>query len=87
MTRAKCMLMLGLSLSAVMFMTGCSNTIESSDIRRNLTPELFSQVQSAEQYRNTRARSINHMWRTIYDDWARIWFFDDNTRLTPTPTP
>lgn len=86
MLRAARLSVLGLGIAATVFLTGCSS-ISSADIRRDPTPELFSQTNSREQFRNQRAMARNHAWRTMWDDLARIGLHDKNTQLTPWPTP
>ena len=78
-------LCLGLAATAL-FLGGCS-TITASDIRSNPTPELYSQNLTDEQFRNMQAIHVHHAWRTMYDDWSRLWMYDKNTEMTPWPVP
>lgn len=86
MLRAARLFVLGLAVTATALLSGC-NTITSADIRRDPTPELYSQALSGEEFRNDRAIHRHHAWRTLRDDWARLWLYDKNTNLTPWPVP
>jgi len=77
---------LALILTATAVLGGC-NTISSSDIRSDPTPELYSQAMTRTQFRNDRAVHQHHGLRTLRDDWARIWMYDKNTQMTPWPVP
>lgn len=77
---------LALGLTATALLGGC-NTITSADIRDDPTPELYSQTQTYEQFRNDLVIHRHHAWRTIHDDLARMFFVDKNTRMTPYPVP
>ena len=76
-----------LVLASMLFIGGCASKTSSRHIRNNYTPELYSQVRNYEQYRNDGARVQNHAWRTMRDDWQRLWLRDKNTQLTPIPVP
>ena len=70
-----------------LFAGGCSNTISSSDIRDNWTPELRSTTLSGEEFTNFRSRHRHNTWRQIQDDWAMIWLENRNLRLTEYTLP
>ncbi|MBB6430390.1 hypothetical protein [Algisphaera agarilytica] len=70
-------------LAGGLLLTGGCATNYSND----LTPELASYGKSEEQDANTYARVIDNNTRTIWDDFARIFFLDKNSRLNPAVVP
>lgn len=88
MTRLSRSALLVAGLFAVtLFLGGCSNTLTSSDLRADETPELMSVTRSEETYFNNRNRIRDNTWRQIYDDWSMIWLEDRNLRLTRYTLP
>jgi hypothetical protein len=74
-------------LLAVTVLTGCNNTVKSSDLRSNWTPELKSVTLSEEELANFRSRHRHNTWRQIHDDWATLWLENRNIRLTEYNLP
>lgn len=74
-------------LLAAPLLVGCSNTIKSSDLRDDWTPELKSLTMSDEELSNFRSRHRHNAWRQIHDDWSMIWLVDRNLRLTEYTLP
>lgn len=74
-------------LLAVTLFTGCSNTVTSSDLRDNWTPEVKSVTMSHEELTNFRSRHRHNTWRQIHDDWAAIWLENRNMRLSEYDLP
>lgn len=74
-------------LLAVALFTGCSNTITSTDLRDNWTPELYSVTLSEEEFTNFKSRHGHNTWRQLHDDWAGLWFKSRNMRLTKYNLP
>ena len=74
-------------LLAVTLFTGCSNTITSTDLRDNWTPELYSVTLSEEEFTNFKSRHRNNTWRQVHDDWAALWLVNRNMRLTEYNLP
>ncbi len=72
---------------------GCESEPKSVDpvsveeIRKDMTPELFSTGKSEGQAANHNARVIDNNTRGIWDDLSRLFFFDETSPLTPYPTP
>ena len=75
------------ALLAVTLFTGCSSTIESSDLRDNWTPELKSLTMSDEELKNFRSRHNHNTIRQIHDDWSQLWLVNRNLRLTEYTLP
>jgi outer membrane murein-binding lipoprotein Lpp len=74
-------------LVAATVLSGCSNSISSSDLRDNWTPEVKSLTMSHEELTNSRSRHRHNTWRQIHDDWATLWFENRNLRLTEYNLP
>ena len=74
-------------LLAVTLFTGCSNTITSTDLRDNWTPELYSVTLSEEEFTNFKSRHSHNTWRQLHDDWAGLWLQNRNLRLTEYNLP
>lgn len=74
-------------LLAVTLLSGCSNTVTSSDLRADWTPELKSTTMGAEEFANFRSRHRHNTWRQVQDDWAMIWLENRNLRLTEYSLP
>lgn len=74
-------------LAVTLLAGGCSNTLTSTDLRNNWTPELQSVTLSEEEFTNFRSRHRHNTWRQIHDDWARVWFQDSNMNLTEYTLP
>ncbi|MEO0477264.1 MAG: hypothetical protein AAF085_15045 [Planctomycetota bacterium] len=74
-------------LLAVTVFTGCSNSITSTDLRDNWTPELYSVTLSEEEFTNFKSRHRHNTWRQIHDDWAMLWLKNRNIRLTEYNLP
>lgn len=82
------MILPALTIGSMLFISvGCASKTSSRHIRNNYTPELYSQVRNHEQYTNDGHRVVNHGWRTMRDDWQRLWLRDKNTQLSPIPVP
>lgn len=67
-------------------LTGCS-TVTAEQIRMNPTPELQSTAMSSGQRKNNQARVVDNNLRGIWDDGARLLFFDRTLPASPYPTP
>lgn len=76
-----------LIVASMLFAAGCASKTSSRHIRNNYTPELYSQVRNFEQYANDGHYAANHGWRTMKDDWQRLWLRDKPTQLSPIPVP
>lgn len=74
-------------LAVTLLVGGCNNTLTSTDLRNNWTPELYSVTQSEEEFTNFRSRHRHNTWRQIHDDWAKLWLEDRNMRLTEYTLP
>ena len=74
-------------LLAVTLFTGCSNTITSTNLRDNWTPELYSVTLSEEEFTNFKSRHQHNTWRQLHDDWAGLWFQSRNMKLTEYNLP
>lgn len=68
--------------ATTLLMGGCSTTYESSDLRDNWSPELYSTAQTYDQNKNMTSRHRQNYMRQIKDDWDFIWLQDRNLRLT-----
>ncbi|MEM8737601.1 MAG: hypothetical protein AAGG38_03875 [Planctomycetota bacterium] len=69
-----------LAVSLTWIAAGCT-------YRDDLTPELASLSQTEEQDANQYARVIDNSTRSAWDDLARLFLLDHNTRLTPVNLP
>ncbi|MEM9420736.1 MAG: hypothetical protein AAGA25_17045 [Planctomycetota bacterium] len=67
---------------ALLYTGGCASSYSN-----DLTPELASYGRSEQQDANTYARVIDNNTRTIWDDFARIFFLDKTSRLNPAIVP
>lgn len=74
-------------LLVVPLLVGCNNTIKSSDLRDDWTPEVKSLTLSDEELKNFRSRHVHNRWRQFHDDWSMIWLMDRNSRLTEYNLP
>lgn len=75
--------------SVALLGTGCSstNSIDSSDLRSDWTPELYSVAEGHEQFYNNRSIRVHNTWRQVRDDWSMIWLQDRNYRMTKFNLP
>ncbi len=66
---------------------GCSSKddVSYSAIRGDLSPELRATADRTADYQRHRAVMADMNMRSIWDDWARTWYIDDPSRLSPYP--
>lgn len=75
-------------VSLALFFVGCkSQGITAKSARKDMSPELKSIADMAEQRKNAHARTINTNKRQIWDDIDHFLLLDKPSRLNEYPIP
>ncbi|MEX0776976.1 MAG: hypothetical protein WD042_14820 [Phycisphaeraceae bacterium] len=66
---------------------GSKDRITAEGVRANMSPELQSVGDTAQQRKNRQARAVDTTLRAIHDDWDYFWLIDRPTNLSRYPIP
>ncbi len=88
MTRFRTLALAALFVGTLTLAGGCGgDKVTASEVRRDMSPELYSVSQSRQQELNMIARSVDHTSRQFWDDLAWLMLLDRPLHLTEYPIP
>lgn len=88
MTRFRTLALAALFAGTLTLTGGCGgDKVTAGEVRRDMSPELYSVANSRQQELNMIARSVDHTSRQFWDDLAWLMLLDRPLHLTEYPIP